>query len=119
MEQSAEQDPRSVWIFWVAAALVAGGGVAPLASSGIQGRVSGVAIPFAIAAVALGANALFHHQGRPIAVALHFIAGLAIVYGILAMLAVPLRLPGLGTRLPTPARRPAGLEPPPTPGDAP
>jgi len=118
MEQNAEKDPRIMWIFWVAAALVAVGAVAPLASSGIQGRVSGVAIPFAIAAVAFGANALFYHEGRPIAVALYFIAGLAVVYGILAMLAVPLRLAVIGTCLPTPARCPAGLERPLTSGES-
>jgi hypothetical protein len=117
MEHTAEKDSRIMWIFWVAAALVAVGAVAPLASSGIQGRISGVAIPFLVAAVALGANALFYHQGRPIAVALYFIAGLAIVWGILSMLAVPLRLAVVGTCLPAPARCPAGLERPLTSGE--
>jgi hypothetical protein len=117
VEQNADRDARIMWIFWIAAALVAVGAVAPLASSGTQGRVNGVAIPFIVAAVALGANALFYHEGRPIAVALYFVAGLAIVYGILAMLAVPLRLAVVGTCLPAPAPCPAGLERPLTGGE--
>lgn len=117
MEQNAEKDLRIMWFFWVAAALAAVGALAPLASGGIHGRISVVAIPFLVAAAALGANALFYHQGRPIAVALYFVAGLAIVYGILAMLAVPLRLAVIGTCLPAPARCPAGLERPLTAGE--
>lgn len=106
-----------MWIFWVAAALVAVGAVAPLAFSGLHGRISYVAIPFAVAAVVLGADALMYHQGRPIAVALYFVAGLAIVYGILAMLAVPLRLAVVGTCPPAPAHCPFGFEQPLTSGE--
>jgi hypothetical protein len=43
------------------------------------------------------ACALLHHQGRPVATALYFVASLAVVYGILVLLSLPLRLAVLGT----------------------
>ena len=42
-------------------------------------------------------------RGRSLAATLYFVAGLAIVYGILAMVAVPLRLAVVGTCPPAPA----------------
>ncbi|HYM96262.1 MAG TPA: hypothetical protein VET26_03090 [Candidatus Sulfotelmatobacter sp.] len=102
---------RVVWAFWIAALLVAVGGVVPLLLAGTSGRISGVIIPFWIAAIALGACAMFHGQSRAIATGLYFIAGLAIVYGILAMLAVPLRLAVIGTCPPAPAQCALGYEP--------
>jgi hypothetical protein len=118
VEQNAERDPWIMWMFWIAATLAAVGAVAPLAFSGIHGRISFVAIPFIIAAIALGANALMYPQGRPIAVALYFISGLAIVYGLLAMLAVPLRLAVYGMCPPAPARCAPGFEQPLTNGES-
>jgi hypothetical protein len=75
-------------------------------------------LPFAVAAIALGACALLYTQGRPIATTLYFLASLAIVYGILAMMAVPLRLAVLGTCLPAPAPCGTGLERPLTGGES-
>jgi hypothetical protein len=87
-----------MWSFWVAAAFAVIGAVAPLAFSiGAHSRLTAVVIPFGVAAVAFAVNALTYQNGRPLAVALYFIAGMAIVYGILAMLAVPIRLAVVGT----------------------
>jgi len=111
VEQNVERDQRIMWAFWIAAALAAIGALAPLAFTvGAHSRIGGVAIPFGVAAVALAVNAVIYHQGRTVAVALYFVAGLAIVYGILAMLAVPLRLAVVGTCPPAPAHCPIGFE---------
>ena len=93
MEQNVERDQRIMWAFGIAAGLAVIGALAPLAFTvGGHTRISGVAIPFGVAAVALAINAVTYHQGRTVAVAVYFVAGLAVVYGILAMLAVPLRI---------------------------
>lgn len=102
-----------MWAFWIAAALVAIGAVAPLSFSiGAHSRLQNVIIPFGVAAVALGINAVMYHQGRSRAATLYFVAGLAIVYGILEMVAVPLRLAVVGTCPPEPAKCPLGFEAP-------
>ncbi len=100
-----------MWAFWIACGLAVTGAVLPLLlGAGTSSRISGVAIPFAVAAVAFAVNALMYHQGRPLAALLYFISGLAIVYGVLAMLAVPLRLAVVGTCPPTQATCPANFE---------
>src|SRR6266851_3260694 len=102
-----------MWAFWIAAAIAAVGAVAPLSFSiGAHSRLQWVIVPFGIAAVVLGINAVMYHQGRSLAATLYFVAGLAIVYGILAMVAVPLRLAVVGTCPPAPARCPLGFEAP-------
>src|SRR2546428_6169329 len=63
-----------------------------------HGRRTVAGSPYGSAVVAFAVNALKYQQGRPLAVALYFIAGMAIVYGILAMLAVPIRLAVVGDR---------------------
>ncbi|TMD37042.1 MAG: hypothetical protein E6I95_01485 [Chloroflexi bacterium] len=111
MEPTVYRDQRVVWSFWIAAALVAVGAVAPFITSfGANSRVGAVLIPFGIAAVALAVNARLYHHGRPLAVALYFIAGLAIVYGILLMVSVPIRLAVVGTCPPSPAQCAPGAE---------
>ena len=118
MESNVQQDQRIRLAFWIAAGLVAIGGVAPLiVGGGIHSRIAGVFIPFVIAAAALVINGVMYQQGRPLAVTLYFIAGLAIVYGILALLAVPLRLAVVGTCPPAPAHCPLGFEQPMTSGE--
>lgn len=118
MESNVQQDQRIRLAFWIAGGLVAIGAVAPLiVGGGIHTRIAGVFIPFAIAAAALVINGFMYQQGRPLAVTLYFIAGLAIVYGILAMLAVPLRLAVVGTCPPAPAHCPLGFEHPMTTGE--
>jgi hypothetical protein len=111
-------EPRVVWAFWLACVLAVVAGIAPLVFGGGSSRLGGVVLPFAFAAVVLGACALLSKQGRPIATILYFISSLAIVYGILAMLAVPLRLAVLGICSPEPAPCGAGLERPLTSGES-
>jgi hypothetical protein len=100
-----------MWAFWIACGLTITGAVLPLLLVvGTSSRISGVAIPFAVAAVAFAVNALIYHQGRPLAAVLYFIAGLAIVYGILALLTVPLRLAVVGTCPASQASCPSNFE---------
>lgn len=74
------------------------------------GRLGAPIISFAIAALASGACALLYTRGRQVASLLYFLASLAIVYGILAMLTLPLRLAVIGTCPPAPAACGPGLE---------
>jgi len=104
-------DSRTLWAFWIACGLTAAGAVAPLVLSWGSNRI-GVVWAFGLAAVALGACAVLYQQGRPVVTALYFVAGLAIVYGILSLIAVPLRLAVVGTCPPEPARCALGLERP-------
>jgi len=60
----------------------------------------------------MAAAALMYKRGRPLATALYFVAGIALVYGMLSMIAVPLRLAVLGTCDPAPAVCAAGFERP-------
>jgi hypothetical protein len=101
-----------LWAFWIACGLAAVGGIAPFVLGGGSNRISGVVFPFALGAIAFGACAVFYRQGRPITTSLYFVASLAIVYGILALIAVPLRLAVIGTCPPEPARCTIGLERP-------
>lgn len=115
MERSLH-DQRSLWAFWIACGLTAVGGLAPLLIGGESNRI-GVVYAYLIAAVALGACAMLYQQGRPLATALYFIAGIAIVYGILSMISLPLRLAVVGTCPPEPAGCALGLERPLTEGE--
>jgi hypothetical protein len=100
-----------LWAFWIACGLTAVGAVAPLVLSGGSNRI-GIVWAFGLAAVALGACAVLYKQGRSVVTALYFVAGLAIVYGILSLIAVPLRLAVVGTCPPEQARCALGLERP-------
>lgn len=112
------QHPRVLWAFWLACGLAAVAGIAPLLLAGPSSRIGSAIIPFGVAAIALAGCALLHQQGRPIATTLYFIAGLAIVYAILALIAVPLRLAVIGTCPPAPAACAVGFERPLTPGES-
>lgn len=103
MNQPVLQD-RWIWSFWGAAALAALGGLMPIVFAGPSGRLSGVAVPFWVAAVAFVGCALVHGQGRTTTSIVYFVAGLAVIFGLLAMFSLPLRLAVLGTcpALPTP-----------------
>lgn len=116
MDPKSGRDLRALWAFWIACGLAVVGAVAPFLLGGGSNRITGVVFPFALAAVAFGACALLYLQGRPIATALYFMASLAIVYGILSMLAVPLRVAVLGT-CPGPGPCALGLERPMTTGE--
>jgi hypothetical protein len=107
-----ERERRMVWAFWIACGLAAVGGLAALVLGGFSSRISGAAIPYLVAAIAFGALARFHRQGRGFGAILYFVAGLAIVYGTLQMISLPLRLTLIGTCPPTPAQCLAGFERP-------
>jgi hypothetical protein len=112
-----ERERRLVWAFWIACGLAAVGGLSPLVFAGFSSRISGAIIPFLIAALAFGGLARFHRQGRAFGAALYFVAGLAIVYGALQMLSLPLRLTLIGTCPPAPPQCLSGLERPLTEGE--
>lgn len=105
---AADRD-RMIWAFWAAAALAALGGLMPIVFSGTSGRLSGVLVPFWIAAIAFGACAVMHKQGRTVTSIVYFVAGLAVVFGLLAMFSLPLRLAVLGTCPAPPAACTTGL----------
>ena len=84
--------------FWVASALAVTGAVLPLVVGiGHPNRIAGVFFPFAIAAVAMGGLAVYYRHGKTIAGLVYFVAGLAIAYGLLLALSVPMRLAVLGS----------------------
>jgi hypothetical protein len=115
---ASSTDQRLLWSFWIACGLAIVAGVSPFIFGAGSSRLNGAVFPLALAAVAFGACALLHSQGRPITTALYFLASLAVVYGILAILAVPLRLAVLGTCSPEPAPCGVGLERPLTAGES-
>ena len=113
MDSIAKGEPRVLWSFWIACGLAVTGGILPiLLTAGGTNRISGAALPFGIAAMALAVAALMYKRGRPLATALYFVAGIALVYGMLSMIAVPLRLAVLGTCDPSPAVCAPGFERP-------
>lgn len=118
MDQTPAGRPRAMLMFWIAAALAAVAGIGPLLLGGLGSRVSGAVFPFVAAAIVYGVCARLHPLGRGAATALYFIGGLAIVYGILFLVAVPLRLAVLGTCPPQPASCATGAELPLTDGES-
>lgn len=117
MNRDAASD-RLVWAFWVAAALSLIGGLLPVVFGGTSSRMAGAAIPFTIAALAMAGCGFAHSAGRAITAVLYFVAGLALVYGMLAMFAVPLELAVLGSCSPAPAPCLGGLGRPLTAGES-
>jgi hypothetical protein len=115
---ASPSEQRVPWAFWFACGLSAVAGLVPQVFGGGSNRMGGVLIPFALAAIFLGACALLFTQGRPIATLLYFLASLAIVYGMLAVLTLPLRLAVIGTCPPAPAACTSGLERPMTSGES-
>jgi hypothetical protein len=90
-------EDRLVWSLWLAAGIAFIGGLTPLVFGGTSSRLAGVAVPFTVAAAAFAGCALAHNQGRLFTSLLYFVGGLAIVYGLLSMFAVPLQLAVLGS----------------------
>jgi hypothetical protein len=110
VNSSWSREPRLIWSFWTAAAVVAVGGAIPFLIGGSSSRIASVFIPFAIAALAFVTCALVHDMGRAITSALYLLAGLAIVYGLLTMFALPLQLAVLGTCPVPPQPCPTGVQ---------
>ena len=105
------------WTLWVAAVLVALGGVTPFVFGGTSSRIDSVIVPFWIGAAVLAACAFLPNQSRGVTALLYFVAGLAIVYGLLSMFSLPVRLAVLGTCPAPPARCTTGLPTPMTNGE--
>jgi hypothetical protein len=97
--------------FWAAAGLAAIGGIGPLiAAAGHTNRLAGIVVPFLGAAGAYGVLAVLYRRGRSFAALVYFIGGLAIAYGLLLVLAIPLRIAVEGSCPPAPQRCAAGEE---------
>jgi hypothetical protein len=106
-----------VWPLWAAAGIAAIGGVLPFVFGGGSSRVVGVIVPFLAGAIALALCGLLYSQGRTVTYTLYFVAGLAIVFGLLSMISVPVRLAALGACPALPAPCPSGLPRPLTDGE--
>jgi hypothetical protein len=106
---AAPPEDRLVWSLWLAAAIVFVGGLTPLVFGGTSSRMAGVAVPYTISAAAFAGCALAHRQGRLFTALLYFVGGLAVVYGLLSMFAVPLQLAVLGSCPAAPEPCPGGL----------
>ena len=106
---AAQQNQRLVWSLWLAAGLALVGGLLPFVFGGTSSRVSGVILPFAVGAAGLAACALLNNQGRMAVSIVYFLAGLAIVYGLMSMFSLPVRLAALGSCPVAPDPCPTGL----------
>jgi hypothetical protein len=111
------QEQRKIWSIWAAAGLAALGGLTPFVFGGTSSRITSVLIPFWVAAIALAACGLLNTQSRTVLSVIYFVAGLAIVYGLLSMFSLPIRLAVLGTCPAAPAPCPTGLSRPLTDGE--
>jgi hypothetical protein len=97
--------------FWAATGMAAIGGIGPLiAAAGHTNRLAGIVVPFLGAAGANAVLALMYRRGRSFTALVYFIGGLAIVYGLLLVLAIPLRIAVEGSCPPAPQRCTDGLE---------
>jgi hypothetical protein len=113
MDQSGVGDSRSTWPYWLGVALLVIGGVAPLAFGlAPNSRMGVVIVPFGLGAAGFALNALWRQPSRIGAAVVYFAAGLAVVYGILLVLGVPLRLAVVGTCSGAVAQCSAGFEAP-------
>ncbi|MGH7764048.1 MAG: hypothetical protein ACREOM_06505 [Candidatus Dormibacteraceae bacterium] len=87
------------------------------APAGAINRVAGVALPFVVAVAALAANALTQNRSGWLSALLYMAAALAVLYGMLLALSVPLRLTAEGTCQPAPVPCPLGFDHPMTAGE--
>ena len=92
-----QRGSRLIWAFYLAAAIALVGGALPFVFGGTSSRVAGVILPFGVAAAGLVACALLHNQSRLVVAIVYFLAGLAIVYGLMSMFSLPVRLAALGS----------------------
>jgi hypothetical protein len=118
MDSTSQKEARVLWSFWLACGLAVTGGIAPLLlAAGGTNRVAVALIPFGVGAAAFAVDALIYDRGRPIATSIYFVASIALVYGMLSMIAIPLRVAVLGSCPPAPAACPIGFEQPLTTGE--
>jgi hypothetical protein len=81
----------------------------PFVFGGSSSRLVGAIVPFAIGAIGLAATAALHNQSRATVAIVYFVAGLAIIYGLMSMFSLPLRLAALGSCPVVPAPCAGGL----------
>lgn len=99
------------WCLLVGCVLSAAGAVIVLAApAGGTNRISGVALPFALSAVAQVANVLTRRRSGWLSGLLYAVAVLAILYGVILAVSVPLRLAIEGPCQPAPAPCPLGFD---------
>lgn len=111
MDHELERHVIAERSFWVACGLSILAGVGPLiAAVGQTNRLAGVVVPMLGAAGGCAALALTYRRGRTYSALIYLVTGLAIVYGVLLVTAVPMRLAVEGTCPPAPARCTNGLE---------
>jgi hypothetical protein len=105
VNQELSRNPFIERAFWVASGLAVVGAVLPLVVTiGQSNRLAATFWPFAAAAIGMGALAVFYERGRAMAGLVYFLSGLALAYGMLLLLSVPIKLAVLGScpRPPTP-----------------
>ena len=100
-----------------ALAVIAGAAVIVLPRGGTN-RLSISAVPFALAAVSFGANAILHRRARWVSIALYGVGSLAGLYGIVRALSVPARLAVQGVCPPNTSLCPLGFDYPLTSGES-
>jgi hypothetical protein len=111
VSQELERHAVVEYAFWTAAVLAAIGGIGPLiAAAGHNNRLAGIVVPFLAAAGANGVLAVLYRRGHSFAALVYFLGGLAIAYGLLLVLAIPLRIAVEGSCPPAPQRCAAGQE---------
>lgn len=118
MNQRFETYRIADWCIWAAFGLaVIGGFVAILAPAGGPNRVLGVALPLAIAALALAASQLTTFRTGWLRALLYAASTLAVLYAMTLALSLPLRLAVEGSCRPAPSPCPLGFELPQTSGE--
>ena len=111
MDHDLERHVLAERSFWVAGGLAIVAAIGPLiAAIGQTNRLAGVVVPMLGAAGGCAALALTYRRGRTFSALIYLVTGLAIVYGLLLALAVPMRLAVEGTCPPAPQRCTNGLE---------
>jgi hypothetical protein len=119
MNQGFESYRIGVWSVWAACGLAVFGGLAAIvAPAGGENRVVRAAVPLAVAALVLAASALTAFRKRWLGVVLSAAAALAILYGMLIALSLPLRLAVEGPCSPAPSPCPLGFDRPETSGES-
>lgn len=118
MDRRLSRYPAHVWCLWVACGLTVVGGLTVLAAAvGGQDRIAGVAVLYAAAAAATAANALTQRRSPWLTAFLYVAATLALCYGMLLVLSLPLRLSVESLCQPSPAPCPVGFDRPITAGE--
>lgn len=108
------------FLLWAGCAAAAGAALAVLVLpiGGGMDRLEAAALPFAVAAAACAALALWQNLERLLSVVLYGLSALALTYGLMVAGSLPLRLTLVARCTLTPASAcPSGFEPPMTRGE--